>query len=144
MSAHDRLPKTQFGTVLFPGRVNRLRVGGRYFEHEYPHIPKGAPEKLGAKLRHCIIEGVFDERMAAYPGIYPAGMLQMLAWAEDQSTQTLVHRSAGTFPAFIVNYDQTMDAKIRSGEKVEIEFCEDTPADFTADKITPANSSAQL
>src|SRR5580704_4166110 len=119
MSAHDDMPRTQFGSVLFPGRVNRLRVGGRYFEHEYPHVQKGAPEKLGAKLRHVVIEGVFDARMKNYPGIYPAGMLRMLAWAEDQSTQTLTHRSVGTMAAFIVNYDQTLDARIRSGEKVE-------------------------
>lgn len=144
MATFDSLPRHQFGSVIFPGRTTRLTVAGRVFEHEYPHVKKGAAEKLGAKLRRCTIEIPADSRMPAYPNLYPAGMLQLLAWAESQSTQTLQHRSAGKWPAFIVNYDQLLDSRIRSGEKVELQFLEDTPDDFTADKIAPVNPNQSL
>src|SRR5207253_5016277 len=79
-----------------------------------------------------------------YPNLYPAGMNQMFVYASTQSTQDLVHPSSGTFPAFIINWDQEKEAKIRSGEKVEIEFLEDQESSFALAAITTPDSSASL
>jgi hypothetical protein len=144
MSAHDNLPRTQFGDVQFPGEVTHLRLQYRHHVHEYPHSPGGSPEKLGRALYRVTILGNFQDRFAAYPGLYPDGMNTMRGYAVAGLTLTLTHPTVGRFPAFITSWDQVKDAKIRSGEKVEIEFLEDQSAQFLVDTSFNANHVAAL
>lgn len=144
MSAADNLPRTQFGSVVFPSEVTRLRMQFRHHVHEYPHAPGGSPEKLGRGLVNVTVRASFQDRFPAYPNLYPAGMQQMFVYAQNGSTQNLVHPSSGTFPAFIINWDQEKEAKLRSGEKVDIEFLEDQESSFALAAIATPDSSASL
>ena len=144
MSAFDRLPRTSFGAVQFPAEVIGLHLPGDHHVHKYPHTKKGVPEKLGSGLIEVTLRASFQDRFPAYPGLYPGGMLQMLAYAISQETQTLVHRSAGSFPAFIVDWNQQLEAKLRSGEKVEIKFLEDASSAFSVSAIAPSSPSTGL
>jgi hypothetical protein len=146
------LPSTQFGDVKFPSEMTRLHFAGDHHIHKYPHSPGGAPEKLGRGLYHCTIRASFQATLPGYPDLYPNGMNKIRSYAEFQSTLPFQHPSMdGTFPAFIVNWDQAKDAKILSGEKVDIEFLEDQEASFalaaiavTADDTAVAATSQQL
>lgn len=102
----------------------------RLHTHEYPHTPGGANEKLGRRLYHVRVRGNFQATFAAYPNLYPLGLNTMRGYFEQGATLDFTHPTVGKFPAFIVRWSQVKDPKIRSGEKVDIEFLEDQPASF--------------
>lgn len=131
-SATTGMPRTKFGTIEFPSEMTRRTLVGRHFVHEYPHTPGGAPEKLGRGLWHVTVEANFTATSPLYPDLYPNGMTTISRWAELQTTLPFTHPSAGTFPAFIIHYDQTKNAKLKSGEKATIEFLEDQAQMFNA------------
>lgn len=140
MSAHDGLARTRFGDIYFPGETHTVHGDARVHVHEYPHTPGGAPEKLGRALYHVTIRGNFQDRFVLYPDLYPNGMNALRKDFETQTTRQLVHPTVGVFPAFIKSWTQVKDARLRSGEKVDIEFIEDQQTQFLATaiaKITP-------
>ena len=136
MSAHDNAPRTQFGAIAFPGEQHGLDGHGRHHVHEYAHSPGGSPEKFGRGLYTCVIQGVFHDRFPAYPDLYPNGMNALRRMFETQVTATLVHPTAGTFPAFITSWSQVKKSRVRSGEAVNITFLEDSESLFLADSIS--------
>lgn len=143
-SAADYQPHTKFGNIEFPGEVWRLRLVGRHYVHLYPHQPGGAAEKLGRGPYNCTVHANFQDRFSGYPGLYPDAMNTLRGYAENQTTLPFVHPSSGTFPAFIVNWDQEKTAKLRSGEKVEIEFLEDQAASFALAALAKSDDSTRM
>lgn len=135
MSAHDNLARTRFGDIYFPGETHTVHGRARVHVHEYPHSPGGAPEKLGRALYNVTIRGNFQDRFPAYPDLYPNGMNALRKDYETQTTRQLVHPTVGVFPAFITGWTQVKEARLRSGEKVDIEFMEDQQTQFLADSI---------
>lgn len=144
MSAADTLPRTQFGDIAFPAATHVVHGHGRHHVHEYPHTPGGSPEKLGRGLYRVTIRGLFHDRFKAYPGLYPGGMARLRSYYEKQSTLTLVHPSLGSIPAFITEWTQAKDAKVRSGEVVDIDFLEDSLLAFLDISGFVAQSQASL
>lgn len=145
------MPRTKFGNIEFPGEVHRLLLVGRHFVHEYPHTPGGAPEKLGRGLWRCTVRANFQATFPGYPDLYPNSMNTMQGYAALQATLPFTHPSAGTWPAFIVRWEQEKRGSLRSGEKVEIEFLEDQASSFAladvavrADDTSVATTWAQV
>ncbi len=154
-SAHDGLPRTSFGGIAFPGETHTLKGVFRHHIHEYPHTPGGRVEKLGRALWLVTVRGNFQATFPAYPDLYPNAMNQLRSFYELGATLDLVHPTVGKFPAFIINWTQVKDAKLRSGEKVDIEFLEDqgeqfnlaavvVSADDTAIGLTAARLAADI
>lgn len=131
MSAFDGLPRTKFGDIQFPGEIHRLRSVFRHHVFEYPHSPGGAIEKLGRGLWQCTVRGNFQATFPGYPDLYPNSMATLRGYYGLGATLNFTHPTLGTFPAMITSWDQVKDAKIRSGEKVDIEFLEDQDASFS-------------
>jgi len=148
MSVADDLFPTQFGDIKFPSELTHLRMQFRNHVHEYPHTPLGKPEKLGAGLIRISVLGQFHTTFSKYPALYPRGMRELFSYAQNGATLAFVHPSAGSFPAFITDWDQAKSARVRSGESVEITFLQDPPnftiADISADSSSQGsvNSSA--
>jgi hypothetical protein len=142
-TAASQLAPTQYGDLVFPGTVQELQFVGRHHVHEYSHVPGGAVEKLGRGLVHVTIRTSFEDRFKApYQNLYPAGLNKLRGYAFLQATLPLVHPSAGSFPATIINYTQKKDAKLLSGERVDLEFLEDQAASFALSAQTSdVNSS---
>lgn len=138
MSAHDGLPRHKFGDVEFPSEVTRLRMVVRHHVHEYPHSPGGAPEKLGRGLIMVTCRANFQATFPGYPYLYPDGMLKMFGYASQGATLDFRHPTMGTWPAFIINWNQEKEAKIRSGEKVDIDFLEDQSASYALAALSTA------
>lgn len=137
------LHRTKFGDIVFPGEMHRLLLVGRHFIHEYPHSPGGAVEKLGRAVIRCTVDALFHATFPSYPGLYPGAMNKLLSYAELQATLPFTHPSAGTFPAFIVRWEQEKRGKVLSGEKVQIEFLEDQAQSFAlSDVAVTSNDTA--
>src|ERR1700722_3604570 len=150
-TAQTGLPITQFGAIKFPGETHTVDGTGRHHIHEYPHTPGGLVEKLGRSLYEITIRGNFQATFPGFPDLYPNGMQTIRGYYEQQTTLPLVHPTIGTFPAFITKWRQVKEARLLSGEKVDITFLEDQSQQFqladlvtSADDTTVASSAAQV
>jgi hypothetical protein len=142
-TAASKLSTTQYGGLIFPGRMIDLSFIGRHHVHEYSHVPGGAVEKLGRGLVRVSIRTSFEDRFKApYQNLYPAGLDTLRGYALNQATLPFTHPEAGTFPATIVNYSQKKEEKLLSGEKVELDFLEDQPATFALAATSSSVSSS--
>lgn len=140
---------TSFGGITFAAERIVLHSQGRQHVHEFPHMPAGAPEKLGRGVWYLTVTGNFQNRFAKFPGLYPDAMNQLRQLYEKQETNAFVHPTVGQFQAFISGWRQDYNpGKSLSGEKVEIEFLEDQRTAFliaTKPSMTSvASSQSQL
>lgn len=143
MSAHDNLPRSQFGSIIFPGEAHVVDGEYRHHIHEYPHSPGGAPEKLGRKLYRVQVRAPFHNTFPAYPNLYPEGMNTMRGYFEQGVTLPFTHPTVGTFPAFITRWRQSKSAKVRSGETVDFDVLEDQGPSFAlTDTVVQAGPTA--
>lgn len=128
--------------VEFP--VKRVSVKGslRHHVHEYPHAPGGAFENLGRKLYEVHMTCPFMETFELYPDLWPDGLDQLRDLFETGSVIKVTIPSIGTIDARCVNWTQTMEAKIQSGEEVELEFVEDQSQLFLIDALIRENRGA--
>ncbi len=137
-SFFDGLRKTSFAGNEFPAERIVLFATGRQHVHEFPHQASGAPEKLGRGIWHLQVRGNFSsQKFASYGnGLYPERLNLLRGLYETQTTATFVHPTVGEFQAFIIGWRQEYEpGKIRSGEKVDIEFLEDQRSDFLAQNV---------
>jgi prophage DNA circulation protein len=139
LTAQSGLPTTKFGTNEFPCETHAVDGDGRHHVHEYGHTPGGYVEKLGRSLYSVTVRGNFQATFPAFPGLYPDTMNALRADFEQQTTKTFVHPTMGSFPAFIIKWHQVKDARMLSGEKVDITFLEDQSASFTIDAYADAS-----
>lgn len=132
MSAFDELQRMSFSGIPFPIKTCRSSCAIRDHVHEYPHVPGGAPEKLGRKLYEFHVEAIFDQRLLnpLWKQLWPTDLANLRALWEDEVTADLHVPSIGTIKAYCTNWEQTMDARIRSGESVSLTFREDQSSGF--------------
>lgn len=141
-TALDGLRRWSFSGIEFPVEHATLRSTGRSHLHEYPHSPGAAPEKLGRGVWYVNLQASFQTVFPGYANLYPAAMNSLRGMYEQQLTATLVHPTAGEFQAFISSWKQDWNPKLRSGEKVEIEFLEDQRQAFLVQNAPAINSTA--
>lgn len=125
MSEFDKLQPCSFDGIKFPIQEIQVRGGLRTHTHEYPHAPGGALEKLGRKLYTFHIKASFQNTFAKYPGLWSQALPTLRNLWESETTGDLVLPNLGTVRAVCTNWTQTMQAHIRSGELVDLEFEED-------------------
>lgn len=126
MSATAKLPKCAFGRYEFPYRRVAIKGGLRDHVHEFPHADGGKPEKLGRKLYTFSIAAIFVDQAVGYTTpLWPDTLADLRAKFESQATDDLRLPNVGTIRAYATTWSSTLDAKMTSGEEVEIEFRED-------------------
>lgn len=126
MSATSNLPRCAFGRYEFPYKRIAIKGGLRDHVHEFPHADGGKPEKLGRKLYTISITSIFVDQAVGYATpLWPGTLADLRAKFEAQTTDDLRLPNVGTIKAYAVTWNSTLDAKMTSGEEVEIEFRED-------------------
>ncbi len=135
MPVFDQLQRMSFAGVEFPWSEIKISGAIRDVVHEYPHTPGGAPEKLGRKLYVFHVTAQFDAKNLRYRDLYPGTLDDVIGAFEAEATAPLVIPTIGTVPAYATTWTRTASAKLRSGEKVEIEFREDQSALFLASAL---------
>ncbi len=131
MPVFDQLERASFDGIAFP--VERVQVTSslRHHIHLYPHSPGGALEKLGRELYRITMLANFQVTFPKWGDtLWPGDMADLRDRFENELTSDLVIPTIGKIKACIVNWDQEMVAKIRSGEKVTIQFIEDQSSAF--------------
>src|SRR5262249_28189814 len=134
MPVFDQLQRASFDGVPFPVESVDVTSDLRHHVHEYPHTAGGDPEKLGRSLYRIQMLGNFQATFRAYPKLWPEALTKLRKTFEAEKTADLVIPTIGTIKAFITKWRQRSTAKIRSGEKVEIEFLEDQASAFLVEK----------
>lgn len=137
MAAFDDLKHMSFAGIPFPVKSVRISGGIRDHVHEYPHSPGGAPEKLGRKLYEISAEAVFLQGLInpLWGSLWPQNLSTLRKLWEDQATRDLHIPTIGTIQAYAFNWEQVMDARIRSGEMVSLRFREDQTAAFLTQSL---------
>lgn len=135
IDATDEMPKCQFGGIIIPVESIKISGGIRNHVHEFPHQAGGAPEKLGRSLYRVTLVGLFHTTFAGYAKLYPESLQDLVKLFEFQTTKELLIPTHGTIDAFALKWDREWVAKIRSGEKMTMEFLEDQGSQFTLEAI---------
>lgn len=142
--ALDAQRQTAFNGIPIPVSSIELHSRGRQHLHEFPHSPGAAPEKLGRGIWHLTVDASFQVVFAKYPTSYPGDMLALRALYEQQITATFQHPNGDDFPAFIAGWRQHWNPRLRSGERVQIEFLEDQRTTFLAAPSSTATQGASI
>lgn len=134
-------PPASFGGVIFPVEDVSVQGGMRDHLHEYPHSDGSAIEKLGRKNYMIRMNANFQATFPRFPGLYPGGLRILMDLLESQTTAGLVIPTIGTMQAYARNWTRSISSRILSGEKVDLEFVEDTSAKFLLNKLIAAQSA---
>lgn len=140
-TALQRLPRASWkgtggGTKIeFPVRHVTVKGSMRHHVHEYPHSPGGAFEGLARRLYEIRMTCSFMETFKAYPNLWPLNLDTLRSSFERGDIGELTIPTIGTIQAHCINWTQSMDARVQSGEEVEFEFLEDISDLFLADII---------
>lgn len=133
--AFDGLERGSFDGIEFPLSSYKIKGALRKHIHEFPHVGGGDPEKLGRKLYVFQLQIPAYTDIINYPDLWPNGLAALRSKWEKQETRNLVVPTLpGSVPAFAIDWEQDMDAKIRSGESVSVTYLEDRSADFVETK----------
>jgi hypothetical protein len=143
VSALDSLPLASFGGIQFPIISSDMRGGIRNHIHEFPHSSGGAPEKLGRSLYRITLQVVFDTNFRLYDNLWPGRRDDLLLKFERQETDALVIPTfnRGPIPAYCSNWTLQMTAKVRSGERAQLEFVEDSEKDISKYALVRSSGS---
>lgn len=129
-TAFDSLPRASFGGIEYPYLHQSVRGGLRDKVHEFPHADGGAPEKMGRRLYVIKQTASFKDVYKGFGNLWPDKLRQLIALLEAGTTATLVVPTVGAFQAYAKNWTRDMDAKVRSGEIVDLEWQEDNAVEF--------------
>ncbi len=142
--AFDQLKRASFASIAYPVRRVRINGGIREHIHEYPHVAGGGPEKLGRKLYDVSMDAMFLQGLIdpAWQNLWPQGLAALRRLWEEQTTADLHIPTIGTIKAYAYNWDIDMDARIRSGEMVEIKFREDLSSALLVQQAITVSPSA--
>lgn len=141
MSAFDKLQGWSFGGIRFPAGRWSIKGGIRDHVHEYWKTDGGDPEKGGRKLYEFTVLGNFQDRFKRFPDLYPNQLDKLIRLFELSRTEDLVVPFRGTIRAYAIDWTENAEAKIRSGEMVEIKFREDSTQPFTIELTDTSSKS---
>lgn len=122
---YDESTPAQFDGIEFPV-VSWQRSGGlRFRAHEYNKQPGDRKEKNGRRGYVYRFGAVFTDTSRKFPELFPDTIRALVSRFESGMTAELVTPIWGTARAFCSNWNEAFDAKITSGEVVDLEFQED-------------------
>lgn len=141
MVAFAELQRCSFAGTEFLVERMEIKGGLRSHSHEYPHVPGGNNELLGRKLYTISVEG----RVGAGSRDYPDEPVSII-WAtlresfEQGVVDSLVLPTIGTIQAHAVDWSQVLEQGHGNGEKVTIEFIEDSTDENVAQAAKTTSS----
>lgn len=128
MPVFDQLQKASFQGIVFPIESCESAGSIRDFHHIYPHARGASVELMGRNLYTFRMEANFQATFPKYPGLWPYRLQSLRKLWEEETIADLVVPTIGTIKAYCRNWSIRMEARIRSGEKVHLEFSEDQDA----------------
>jgi len=130
MPVFDQLERASFDGTQFLVRSCEITGNLRWSSHQYRHVSGHDPEKVGRNPYTVKMEAVFVTGNRDYPDLWPGRLNTIRNLFEFQETKDLVIPTIGHIDAFISEYNQKTDFKIRNGEEVSLTFVEDQMIDL--------------
>jgi hypothetical protein len=126
-----------FGDIAFPFIQLSIKGSLDHKVHKYLHRPGGEVEDLARRAYEFRFECQFDSESRAWPDLYPDRLGQLVALCESGQTFALyVPNLASEVQAKATDWPRTLHASVRSGERVEFAFVEDSTEQYTTDELT--------
>ena len=141
-SFFQTLQQASFNGIKFPVREVNIVGGIRDHEHEYPHAPGSAPEKLGRKAYKFQMQGLFFQNLPKYPNLYPSGLDNLRDAFEQQLSGDLVIPTIGTITAYARDWRQVASFRALSGEVAEFLFVEDQSQLFLSTNLVSTGATS--
>lgn len=142
MAVFDKLQRASFGGIEFPIRSARMRCDFRHFEHVYLKTPGAATEKMSRGLYRVEMDAAFDANVRGYGQLWPTALAALRRAFEQGTTADLVIPTVGTIPAWMPVWEQEMNVKVRSGERVPFVFQEDNSTAFVESALSSVTSTS--
>lgn len=139
----DTFQKAAFGGVEFPYVSIAIKGGLRHVKHEYLHRPGWEIEKLGRWGYEFRVGCQFHTDMPSWPDMYPSRLSTLITLCEGEKTLPLwVPNLQREVQVVAVEWPRELLATVRSGEKVDFTFLEDSSERYTAANLigTVSNS----
>lgn len=130
MPLFEGLERASFDEIVFPVKSVRIRGQLRDHVHVYPHSPGGAPEKMGRQLYTIDMQAMFLGNLPGYENLWPASLAALRNRFEGELTAQLSIPTLGRIDAYAVSWEQSTEARNRSGEMVSLTFREDASNQF--------------
>lgn len=125
-----------FGDIAFPFIQLSIKGSLDHKVHKYLHRPGGEVEDLARRAYEFRFECQFDSESRAWPDLYPDRLGQLVALCESGQTFALyVPNLASEVQAKATDWPRTLHASVRSGERVEFAFVEDSTDQYTTNNI---------
>ncbi len=138
----DKLLRASFDGIEFPWTEVDVSGAIREHEHEYPHAPGAALEKLGRKLYEVRFKCSFHETFRKYPKLWSQSLPRLVKLFESEETKDLVIPNVGTIRACCVKWSRSLVAPKRSGETVDLTFREDQEQAFLVNKLLTVSTQS--
>ncbi len=142
MAVFDQLQRASFGGIEFPYKELDIAGAIREHEHEYPHAPGAALEKLGRKLYEIRFKSPFHETFRKYPKLWSQSLPKLVRLFEKETTGDLVLPNVGTIKACCVRWNRALGATQRSGESVDLTFREDQEQAFLVNSLLSVSTQS--
>lgn len=139
MAYFDRILPMSYAGFAFPISKVSLKCSLRHHVHEYPHASGGSVEVLGRKLYEVRVDVPAHETFRAYPKLLET-MATLRTLAEGEQPWDLVIPHVGTIQALIIEWQDDLIAKARSGYATSFTFLEDQSQQFLADKLVTTST----
>jgi len=134
--------KLAFGDIEFPYVSIAINGALDHHVHRYLHRPGAEIESLGRRAYEIRVEAQFHTDMPSWPDLYPDRLSQLISLCESEQTFPLyVPNLGGELPCKCTAWPRTLLASVRSGERVEFTFLEDSTERYTADKLITFTST---
>lgn len=131
MPIFDTNQRASFKGIEFPLKTLSMKGRYRHAEHEYLRVPGAVIEKLERSVYSIEMSAPFDVNIKGFGQLWPNGVAALRKLYESGETAALVIPTVGTIPAFMPEWDQSLDlARVRSGEMLKLSFKEDQTQRF--------------
>lgn len=132
----SQLKTASFAGLSFPWEDCHVDFSYRHHVHIFLHTDGGAVEKLGRHLYRVRFTIPAHETLgASFRAFYSRTLPQLWRTIELGTTADLVVPSLGTMRAFVPDAKRVLQARVTSGERVELSFLEDQEALFSASAL---------
>ncbi len=142
MPVLDQLQRASFEGIEFPYKELDIAGAIREHEHEYPHAPGAALEKLGRKLYEIKFKAGFHETFRKYPKLWSQSLPKLVKLFERETTGNLVIPNVGTIRACCVRWNRNLNVSARSGEAIDLTFKEDQEQAFLVNNLLTVSTQS--
>ncbi|MEJ7728220.1 MAG: hypothetical protein WKG00_03310 [Polyangiaceae bacterium] len=127
-----RFPRLAFDGIEFPYAEITVRGSLRHHVHEFLHAPGGEIEGLKRRLYEINVSSDFSDEYRNYPRAWPERLGKIRTLCEKGESRLLRIPQIGEIWAMAIEWEQSLAAKMLSGERCKFKFLEDNRAENIA------------